>query len=106
MLTPATTARATEIRNSGDLQLMAPRLPKTTATIKVMKANRPENRLALSPATSKKDGCWKANWQEVAAKKIQIIFSDLVIAACSPGAVTPLTSSGLHFEKNLCMNFR
>jgi hypothetical protein len=62
--------------------------------------------LDLSPTTSRKDGCWKANWQEVAAKKIQIIFSDLIIAACSPGAATPLTSSGLHFGENLSMNFR
>ena len=36
-------------------------------------------------------------------KKIQIIFSDLIIAACSPGAVTLLTSTGLHFGQNLCM---
>jgi hypothetical protein len=78
---------------------------QNTATIKVGKANGPETRLDLSP-TSKKDGCWKANWQEVAAKKIQLIFSDLIMAACSPGTVTPLMSSSLHFGKNLGMNFR
>jgi hypothetical protein len=103
---PATTTRATEIRNSGDLRLMAPRLPKITATIKVRKHNRPEKRLVLSPATNKQDGNWKASWQEVAAKKIQIIFSDLVIAACSLGVAASLTSSGLHFGKKLSMNFK
>jgi hypothetical protein len=86
---------------------MAPRLPKITATIKVRKHNRPENRLVLSPATNNQDGGnWKANWQEVAAKQIQIIFSDLVIAAGSLGAAISFRSSGLHFGKNLSMNIR
>jgi hypothetical protein len=53
-----------------------------------------------------KDGYWKVNWQAVAAKKIQTIFSDLVIAAGSLENATPLTSGGLHFGKNLSMNFR
>jgi hypothetical protein len=44
--------------------------------------------------------------QAAAKNKIQIIFPDPIIAACSPGAVTLLTSTGLHFGKNLCMNFR
>ena len=76
---------------------MAPRGLQTTATIKVRKHNRPENRLDLSPATNKKDGRCKANWQQVAAKKIQIIFSDLVMAAGSPGIATPLTSRRFAF---------
>jgi hypothetical protein len=62
--------------------------------------------LVLSPATNKKEGCCKANWQEVAAKKIQIIFSDLVIAAGSLGAATSATSSSLLFGENLSMNFK
>jgi hypothetical protein len=61
--------------------------------------------LVLSPATNKKEGCCKTNWQEVATKKSQIIFSDLVIAAFALGAATPLPSSSLHFGKNLSMNF-
>jgi hypothetical protein len=40
-----------------------------------------------------------------AAKKGPDNFFDLIIAACWPGAITPLTSGGLHFGKNLSMNF-
>jgi hypothetical protein len=49
---------------------------------------------------------WFLGRPQAAAKKIQIIFADLIIAACSPGAVSALTSGGLHFGQNLSMNFR
>jgi hypothetical protein len=39
-------------------------------------------------------------------KKMRIIFPDLITTACASSSVLPLTSGGLHFGKNLSMNFR
>jgi hypothetical protein len=47
-----------------------------------------------------------ANWQEVAAKTIHLTFSDRVMTAYSPEAVSSVRSSGLLFGQNISMKLK
>ena len=100
MLTPAITARAQEIKNSGDLREKAPRLPKTTDTTRVQN-NRPENRLGYFPGHQQDGRMLEGQLDGGGGKKNPDNLFRPVIAAQAPGVAAPLGQGVCIFRKIL-----